>query len=623
MKKSYRIEFEPVGCEGQSQGKESLWECARRFNAGINSVCGGLGTCHTCRIKLIKGKLSKLTQKELDYFSPQELKDGWRLACQTIPFSDCRIIIPPESMNTSQRICLEGLNVDVIPESPVIAFALRLSAPSLSDQQSDADRLFRALGEQHQLSCQKIDIDVLRSLSPQLRTWNWECQVSVRGNEVVALNPWPTQQLGLAIDLGTTTIAGYLLDLSNGQTLASQGILNPQMKYGEDIISRINRAIKSPHDAIQLQKLVVKQLNELASSLCVQAGVKIESIVEAVIVGNTAMHHLLLGLPVKQLALSPFTPAVSTALDVKARDLGLNIAPGAYIHFPPIIASFIGSDHIAMLLATDSSHVDDPVITLDIGTNTEISLIIGKEITTTSCASGPAFEGGHIKHGMRASTGAIERLHINGNDVQFQTIGEAPPVGICGSGVLDALAQLYLAEVIDSSGRLKDSHHRVRMRNKQAEYILIKPEENDNLPEIVFTQKDIRELQLAKSAIRTGIQLILEDKGLNEKQIKQVIIAGAFGSYIDISSAVTTGLLPPLPFNCFRQIGNAAGVGAKMALISLAKRKEAQDIASHIRYLELAGNPDFQKTFIAASNIGRYWIHKGRREALEHGKEME
>jgi uncharacterized 2Fe-2S/4Fe-4S cluster protein (DUF4445 family) len=622
MKKSYRIDFQPTGQRGHSQRKESLWECARQLNTGINSVCGGRGTCHTCRIKLISGKLSKPTQKELDYFSTQDIKDGWRLACQATALSDCQIMFPPESMNTSQRICLEGLDVVIAPEPPVKAYHLQLMSPSLSDQQGDADRLLRALGEQHRLSCQKIDTTLLRSLSTQLRAWNWECQVSVRGNEVMALYPLPTQLLGLAIDLGTTTIAGYLMDLSNGQTLASQGIINPQVKYGEDIISRINRAIKSPHDAVELQKMVVKQLNELASSLCLQASVKIESIVEAVIVGNTAMHHLLLGLPVKQLALNPFTPAVSMALDIKARDLGISIAPGAYIHFPPIVASFIGSDHITMLLAINSNHVDGPIIILDIGTNTEISLTIGEEIITTSCASGPAFEGGHIKHGMRASTGAIERLCITENDISYQTIGEAPPVGICGSGVLDALAQLYLSGVIDNSGRLKDSHHRVRMRRKQAEYVLIKPEENDNLPEIVFTQKDIRELQLAKSAIRTGIQLLLEDKGLNEKQIKQVIIAGAFGSYINLSSAVTIGLLPPLLVNCFRQIGNAAGVGAKMALLSLSKRKEAQDIASRIRYVELAGNPDFQKTFIAASNIGRYWIHKGKREVLEHGKEM-
>jgi uncharacterized 2Fe-2S/4Fe-4S cluster protein (DUF4445 family) len=617
--KTYQIYFEPITKKGRCQEKESLLECTRRLNTGINSVCGGRGTCHTCRIKLIDGKLSQPTRNELDALSSQELKQGWRLACQAIPLSDCRIMLPPESMNTSQRICLEGLDVDIAPEPPVVAYRLRLAAPSLSDQQSDADRLFRALDKQHHQQCNKIDADILQNLSPQIRSWNWKCQAAVRGNEVVALYPKSTQQLGLAIDLGTTTIAGYLLDITNGKTLASQGVVNPQAKYGEDIISRINCAVKSPQEGTQLQKLAIKQLNELASDLCFAIGANVEAIAEAVIVGNTAMHHLLLGLPVRQLALAPFTPAISMALDVKARELGIHIAPGAYIHFPPIVAGFIGSDHTAMLLATDSLQLDGPVIVLDIGTNTEISLIAEKKITATSCASGPAFEGGHIKHGMRASSGAIEKLHISGDDIEYQTIGGTPPVGLCGSGILDALAQLYLAGIISGSGRLQENNNRVRTNKKQAEFVLIN---KNNHPEIVITQKDIREMQLAKAAIRTGINMLLKANDLMEKQIKQIIVAGAFGSYIDLTSAITVGLVPPLPLKCFRQVGNAAGVGARMALISLLKRKEATEIISRIRYMELADSPDFQETFIASSRIGRYWMHKGNREVFKHGKRV-
>jgi uncharacterized 2Fe-2S/4Fe-4S cluster protein (DUF4445 family) len=620
--KAYRIEFEPTGQKGQGQSKESLLECARRLDIGINNVCGGLGNCHTCRVKLLAGKLSSPTRNELDTLTAQELEEGWRLACQATPVGDCRIMLPLESMNASQRICLEGLDVVVAPESPVTAYHLQLLSPSLSDQQGDADRLLKALNEQYQLPCNKIDTDIMRSFSPQIRAWNWECQASVRSSEVVALNPRSTRQLGIAIDLGTTTIAGYLMDLSSGQTLASQGVINPQISYGEDIISRINYVVKSQQGGVQLQKLVVEKLNELIFNLCSSIGANMDTIAEAEIVGNTAMHHLLLGLPVRQLALTPFTPAVRMALDVKARDLGIHIAPGAYVHFPPVVASFIGSDHVAMLLAINSMPIDGPVITLDIGTNTEISLVVGKEITTTSCASGPAFEGGHIKHGMRASSGAIEKLRITEDAIHYQTIGEAPPAGICGSGALDALAQLYLAGIIDDGGRLRENHHRVRVRKRQAEFLLVGHEEHEGHSEIVITQKDIRELQLAKAAIRTGIQLLLEANGLTEKQIKKIVVAGAFGSYIDISSAVTAGLVPPLPLDCFQQVGNAAGVGAKMALLSLSMRKEAQDIVSRIHYIELAGNPDFQRTFIAASHIGRYRIHKGKREVFEHGKEM-
>jgi uncharacterized 2Fe-2S/4Fe-4S cluster protein (DUF4445 family) len=608
------IDFEPMGKKGTCSDGESILACARRLGLGINSVCGGRGTCHSCRVRILSGTLSEPTRREVEFFSPQELADGWRLACQANPTSNCRLVFPLESLSASHRIHVEGLDVTVTPEPPVKAYYLQLTTPALADQQADADRLLQVLGEQHQLHCRKIDTNVLRSLPPQIRTWNWRCKALIREDELVALGAEESHQLGLAIDLGTTTIAGYLLDLSSGQTLASRGVMNPQISYGEDIISRMNYVIKSPDESIRLQESVVNKLNELSLDLCSEAGFDVESIVEAVVVGNTAMQHLLLGLPVEQLALSPFVPAISRALDVKARELGLHISPGAYIHFPPVIAGFVGSDHTAMLLATDSRQAEGLTIFLDIGTNTEISLVNGEEITTTSCASGPAFEGGHIKHGMRAAQGAIERLRITGDAVHYQTIDEAPPVGICGSGVLDALAQLYLAGITDNSGRMTDSHRRVSVVDDQVAFSLI--DQQDEHP-IVITQKDIRELQLAKAAIRTGIQLLLEAKGFTEEQIRQVVIAGAFGSYIDLSSAVTIGLLPPLPLNHFHQVGNAAGIGAKLALTSLTRREEARDIVSRIRYIELAGNRDFKQTFLETSQIGRYWMKHGKREELD------
>ncbi len=613
---NYTVVFEPTGRKGKCQDSESILTCAHRLGIGISSVCGGRGTCNTCRVRVTSGTLSEPTSSELEALSPQELGDGWRLACQANPASDCQVVVPPESMSASERIYLEGLEVTVSPEPPVKAYHLQLTAPSLSDQQADADRLLAALDEQYQLSCRKIDTNVLRSLSPQIRDWNWECQASIRSDELVALGPWPSRQLGLAVDLGTTTIAGYLLDLSSGQTLASQGVMNPQISYGEDIISRIEYVVKSPHEGIRLQKLVVDKLNELALALCSKAGASVEAIVEAVIVGNTAMHHLLLALPVRQLVLAPFTAAASLALDIKAYELGIKIAPGAYVHFPPIVTGFVGADHVAMLQAIDPYQVDGLVVALDIGTNTEISLINGEEITMTSCASGPAFEGGHIKHGMRAAKGAIERFRITKDAIHYQTIDEAPPVGICGSGVLDALAQLYLAGVIDSSGRFMYDHPRVRMTDNQAEFLLVDREEKDGRSSIVLTQKDVRELQLAKAAIRTGIQMLLEVNGFTEEDIGQVVVAGAFGSYIDLSSAVTVGLLPALPLNYFRQAGNAAGMGAKLSLLSLTKREEAQAIVSRTRYVELASIPEFKNTFIEASYIGQYRINRGKREGL-------
>jgi uncharacterized 2Fe-2S/4Fe-4S cluster protein (DUF4445 family) len=617
--KSYSIDFQPVGQRGKCREDESLLDCARRLGIGISSVCGGRGTCNTCRIRVESGALSEPTHGELEVLSVQELGDGWRLACQATPTSDCRIMIPPESMSTSQRICVEGLDVITTPEPPVKACHLRLTPPSLSDQQADADRLSEALEKQHQLHCHRIDINVLRSLSPQIRNWNWECQASVRDDEVVSLSTWPSRQLGIAIDLGTTTIAGYLVDLDSGQTLAAKGVMNPQIDYGEDIISRINYVVKSPHESTRLQKPAIDTLNELAASLCSEIDSDVEAIVEGVVVGNTAMHHLLLGLPVKQLALTPFIAADSLPLDIKARELGIKMAPGAYLHFPSIITGFVGSDHTAMLLASNSHQAVGLTIFLDIGTNTEISLVNGEEITTTSCASGPAFEGGHIRHGMRAARGAIERLRIKEDTIDYQTIDGAPPIGICGSGALDAVAQLYLAGIVDDGGRLMESHPHIRVTDNQAEFVLVEQDEQSRQAAIVITQKDIRELQLAKAAVRSGIRLLLETNGFTEEQLGQVIVAGSFGSYIDLSSAITIGLLPPLPLDCFRQVGNAAGMGAKLALISLSQREKARATASRARYMELAGNPDFKKTFIETGYLGKYWLKQNKREMIENG----
>ncbi len=613
----YTIDFQPVGRRGQCHDNESLLACAQRVGVGISNVCGGKGTCRSCRVRVLSGTVSEPTSGELEEFSPQELRDGWRLACQAYPQSNCKLDVPPESMTAPQRTQVEGLEVEVHPEPPVRAYHLQLTAPSLSDLQADADRLLQTLNQQHRLHCGRVDIDVLRVLSTRLRLWDWECQASVRGDEVVALSPWPGHHLGLAVDLGTTKIAGYLVDLDDGRTLAAKGVMNPQIGYGEDIISRISGVVKSPEQGLQMQMTVVEALNGLIADLCARVGADEEEIVEAVVVGNTAMHHLFLGLPVSQLALAPFVPAVSSAVDIKAGDLGLHIARGAYVHTLPNIAGFVGGDHIAMLLATEVWQAEGPVVALDIGTNTEVSLVRDGEITAVSCASGPAFEGGHIKDGMRAVSGAIERLRIINDRVQYQTIDETPPVGICGSGILDAMAQLYLAGIITKTGRMAGNHPCIQTDNKQRRFVLVSEEERDGQTAVVITQSDIRELQLAKAAIRTGIQVLLETSGCSEEQIRQVIIAGAFGSYIDVSSAVAIGMLPSLPLDRFRQVGNAAGTGARLALVSLSRRTEAQTIASRVRYVELASAPGFMQTFIQAGYLGRYRMVKGERVEIE------
>lgn len=612
----YTIEFQPLGLRGQCQSSESLLACARKSGIGVTSVCGGQGKCHSCKVQVSKGSVTEPASSELEAFSTYELTRGWRLACQTYLDSDCKLNIPPDSMTTARRIQVEGLEMPVALETPIRAYDIALRKPSLIMPKADDQRLLEALSRKHGVRC-RIDVGVLRSVSSGLRTAGGRCRALVRNNEVVALGPGKMRPLGLAIDLGTTKIAGYLLDLSDGRTLACKGIINPQINYGEDIISRLNVAARSSGEATQMQMLVVEALNQLACDLCVEIGGTTQNIVEAVVVGNTAMHHLLLGLPVKQLAVSPYIPAVSRAQDIKARDIGLHISQGAYVHLLPNIAGFVGGDHVAVLLATETWQAEQPVIVIDIGTNTEVSLIANSEITTVSCASGPAFEGYAIKHGMRAASGAIERVYITGNRVRYQTIDSVPPIGICGSGLIDALAQLYLGGVIDKSGKMTDRDPRVRSNQKHREFKLVRAHKSEGRPALVITQRDIRELQLAKAAIRTGIQVLLEKSRCSEEELNHMIIAGAFGSYINVSSAMTIGMLPALPLERVRQVGNAAGMGAKLALLSLTKRDQAQALASRARYIELAAVPHFARIFVQTSYLGRYRIEKGGNKEID------
>jgi uncharacterized 2Fe-2S/4Fe-4S cluster protein (DUF4445 family) len=326
-------------------------------------------------------------------------------------------------------------------------------------------------------------------------------------------------------------------------------------------------------------------------------------VLEAVVVGNTAMHHLFLQIATQQLARAPYVAAVSSALDVKARDLGLDLSPGATVHLLPNIAGYVGADHVAMLLATGMAQAGGVVLALDIGTNTEVCLANHGRLTSLSCASGPAFEGAHIRHGMRAAPGAIEHVRLVDGKVEYQTIGDAPPVGLCGSGILDALAQLYLRGLVDRRGRMQDGDGRVRGEKGEREFVLASTGDGDPAA-ITFTQKDVRELQLAKGAMRCGVDALLDANGLKARDVDAVIIAGAFGTYIDVASAMTIGMLPAMALERVRQVGNAAGMGAKLALISRSKRAEAQELASRVDYLELATMPNFAMAFAQATYLG-------------------
>jgi uncharacterized 2Fe-2S/4Fe-4S cluster protein (DUF4445 family) len=408
--------------------------------------------------------------------------------------------------------------------------------------------------------------------------------------------------LGLAVDVGTTKIAAYLLDLESGDVLAVRGAMNPQISYGEDVISRIDYSNENEGGRETLQGKVVAALNGMIAEMCGEADVSMEQIVEAVIVGNTAMHHLLVGLPVRQLAMSPYVPAVSEPLDLPAGEIELDISPGAFIHLPPNIAGFIGADHVSMVLSTDIWKAENTVIAVDIGTNTEITLTVGGRMLSCSCASGPAFEGAHIRDGMRAAPGAIERVQINNGQPNIFTIGEKPPVGICGSGILDAVAELLKDGVINHRGAFQEGAPNVRkgINSRHKEFLLVPAKDTGHGKSIGVTRSDVNEIQLAKGAIRAGLEIILEEGGIEAGDIDEFIIAGAFGTYLDVGSAMTVGMFPELPRERFRQVGNAAGAGAQQMLVSGDRRRVADEIPERVDYIELTTHAGFEKTFMKA-----------------------
>jgi uncharacterized 2Fe-2S/4Fe-4S cluster protein (DUF4445 family) len=596
---SYQVDFEPLGRRLPVDRGVSVLTAARQAGVGLVSICGGKGTCGRCKVQVLKGQLSPLSEMEGRKLSPDEIARGYRLACQAEVLSDLKVHIPPPSLTAAQRTQVEGqeLTVPVIPV--VVACDIQLPPPTLEDIRSDVDRVRDHLAEALGLSDLVVDFTVLRQMSTRLREWGWAGTVGLRGQEMISFSPLGCKPLGLAIDLGTTKLAGYLVELETGRTLAMAGAMNPQIAYGEDVMTRIAYAMEGEEQTVTLREVAVGAVNDLARNLCAQSGHLPEEIVEAVVVGNTAMHHLFLGLPVRQLGLAPYLPAVNEALDVKAREVGLEIAPGGYVHLLPIIAGFVGADHVAMILSTEIYEAEGTVLGLDIGTNTEVVLRANGRLIACSTASGPAFEGAHIKDGMRAAEGAIERLRIVASGVEYQTIGDAPPVGLCGSGVLDAVAQLRQLGVVDERGNMGD-HPRVRHTEHGPEFVLVMAEEGGNGRDVVLTRGDVGEIQLAKGAIRAGINILLDEAGLSEQDIDQVIIAGAFGTYIDVSSAIIIGMFPPLPLERFNQVGNAAGMGAKLALVSKEQRAKAAEIARQVEYIELTNDSRFVDEFAKA-----------------------
>ncbi len=597
--KALICDFEPVGRRITLPEGMTLLDAARATGVGLVSLCGGEGWCQSCAVRLESGECQPPSEAERLVFSEDALAEGHRLACQAVPQSDVKIYLPPESLSAPQRLQIEGEESIVALEPLVRVIDLVLSPPRLVDQQSDTQRIRVALADQGYSNI-VINFPLLGSLSDVIRDQGWRARLVLREDHLIAILPPDSKVLGLAIDIGTTKLAVYLVDLTNGETIAKAGAMNPQIAYGEDVISRIAFSEQGPDERKLLQSCLVRALNAILVELCASAGVSHNQIVQAVVVGNTAMHHLFAGLPVRQLALAPYIPAVSESLSFQASQVGLELALGGVILLLPNIAGYVGADHVAVILATKLWKASHPVMAIDIGTNTEISLAVNGHLYSCSCASGPAFEGAHIRDGMRAAPGAIERMQIINGKVMTFTIGDLPPVGICGSGILDVVAELRKEGILDGKGALRPVHPGIRTSQQGLEFMLVPGEKAGHGREITITRRDVNEIQLAKAAIRTGIEILLEAAGIQADSVEEWIIAGAFGSYINLESAIRIGLLPQVPLERFKQIGNAAGMGAKQALLSARQLHEVEQVAQNVHYLELTVYEDFQKRYLNA-----------------------
>ncbi|HVN55795.1 MAG TPA: ASKHA domain-containing protein [Anaerolineaceae bacterium] len=598
------VDFEPIGRRVQISRGTDLLAVAQKAGIDLVAACGGLGICGTCRVRKLSGSFSPATLNEEGEISAEDIRQGWRMACQTYPLSDVRVEIAPESLPSLQRLQVEGQAFEVGLKPNVIPIDLSVEPPSLADLRSDQRRINDAL---HGRGAGSLagDPAVWGHASDFLREHNWSARLAVRqGDErswLAGIYPAGETLLGLAVDIGSTKLAVYLVHLETGVTLAQTGVMNPQIAYGEDVVSRIAFANRAPGNRRLLQERLVHSIHDTVERLCRQVGRDPLQVVDAVLVGNTAIHHFVCGLPVEQLGAAPYLPVISDPIDFFASEIGLQLSPGARVHMPANIAGFVGADHTSALLSVHSGDRKHSRMLIDIGTNTEISLEFQGQILACSCASGPAFEGAHIHDGMRAAPGAIEKVQLTTQGVRVSTIDGKPAVGICGTGILQAVAEMARHEVIDGRGAFRKEHPWVKASpNHQAVFELVPAERTAHGRAVVVTRKDVHEIQLAKAAIRAGIEILLCECFITAEQVDEWVIAGAFGTYLDPQSALWIGMLPQVSLNRIRQVGNAAGQGAKQMLLSLEQRELARKIALGVRYIELTTHPDFTQTYVDA-----------------------
>jgi uncharacterized 2Fe-2S/4Fe-4S cluster protein (DUF4445 family) len=630
--------FMPSGRRGRVKSGESILDAARQMGVEIESICGGRLTCAKCKIRVEEGAFQKHgIVSTLENVSPagdleadllrRNGDEESRLSCSAYVNGDVLVFVPEES-RAHKQIIRKSATERVIEIEPAIRqLYVEVDEAQLGEHRGDWGRLQSALAEQWQLEALTIDLMALRRLQEILRKGKWSVTVILWQNqEVIDILPGYKEGIyGLAVDIGSTTVVGHLCDLRTGEILATKSTMNPQVIYGEDLMSRVSYAMMHKDGLSKMRTAIVEALNKLAATAGRSAGISARKIHEIVFVGNTTMIHILLGINPIELGGAPFALANRDAMNVKARDLELRIHPGAYAHILPSQAGHVGADNVGVLIAEEPYRKEEIVLTVDVGTNAEIVLGNREWMYSASSPTGPAFEGAQITYGMRAAPGAIERVRIDAatKRARFRVIGEerwsdqwqigeGTPLdeqpghlaaGICGSGIIEAVAEMFRVGIIGPDGRFdpeQDGAH-LRWYGRKGAYILATDGQTTTGEPILVTQDDVRNIQLAKAALYAGAKLLMSRAKVTS--VDRIVLAGAFGSFIDPQYAMLLGLIPDCALANVHAVGNAAGDGARIALLNRKKRQEAQEIAHWVKYVETAVDPDFQSEFVSALHL--------------------
>jgi uncharacterized 2Fe-2S/4Fe-4S cluster protein (DUF4445 family) len=597
-----QLSFSPAGRDVRVPAGVSVFDAASWNGIAIDSTCGGHGTCKKCKVRIVEGD-APVTAVDPRAFSPDELRAGWRLACRAHARADLVVDVPP--LQTRPKAALVGVGRHVILRPSVQKRYVELPEPTLEDQRSDVQRLLDGIEDLEP----QVDLEVARTLGRVLRDAHFKVTAVVCDETLVAVEPGDTtgRRYALAFDLGTTTVVATLLDLETGTPAAVRSMLNRQQPYGADVISRVSATMLDGEALGALEARAHETLDELTREVCEEAGVAPEEVYEVVLCGNVTMTQLALGIDPEPLSMAPFIVTAHTLPPARASDLGVRVHPRAPAFLFPSLGAYVGGDIVAGLLATGLTRDRRLRLFIDVGTNSEIALGSADRVVATAAPAGPAFEAAQIRCGMRAADGAVEGVRIEGDELRLQVIGDSEPVGICGSGLVDCVAELVHAGLLDRSGRFADEAAAAQAHPALAERLtkvgeervfVLHPRGDDPANAVYLSQRDVRELQFAKASIATGWQILLRELGLEPGDISQVLLAGSFGAYLSPVSAVRIGLVPRLALPRIVSAGNVAGEGAKMAALSLRERAEARSILDEVEYVELSGRADFNDMFV-------------------------